>query len=454
MMHTKFTPSPIFLLLITVLTAAMLVPAANAVELVYVGSHGTRIVIDSEDPAFHRVSPQASKVQSVFNVTYLDVENNTNNGFDDTSQGAARRDMAEVALEYVVSVLNVTGECDVVFEESQTGGNGALAEAGTYFATGPAGFTNGEAFKRLVGGGDTYPALEEIYATVDFGYNWNASEADPAGNEYDLLSVLIHEISHGLGFTSLAGQNGASDIATGVYTYWDSFLETGNGTALFVESGGIPTYMGTGTSLVGADGGVVFTGTQAVLNFGGDAPIYAPGSWNDGSSISHWNSGIDGGAIMEPSTGTGDMLRVYAPVEIGALIDIGYANAATLDVEGEGEGEGEDYSGFITASTNFPIVGESFALTAPEGSNYNWSHEGDPIGGDSATLSIGELAPDSDGTYWVTFEPEGGGKAPVTLYYVLTLFPEGSSVPAVSLVGLGLLAGIGLAGGMFRNRKK
>ena len=53
-------------------------------------------------------------------------------------------------------------------------------------------------------------------------------------------------------------------------------------------------------------------------------PIYTPTHFQSGSSLSHWANGISGGALMEPTLGLGQVKRAYAPVDKGALMDIGW----------------------------------------------------------------------------------------------------------------------------------
>lgn len=306
--------------------------AALAETRVFLDSSGRKFTIDTENPpAWLRLTAPPTKqlkaTTITFNVTYMDIVSNTDVGFDHPSLGAARQATVDLALEYIDSVLNATGSCDIVFEESETGGDGYLAAGGTFFPL-MAGFTNGDAFDHITTGVDPSGGSPDIFVTVDFGWNWNTGTSTPSFGQFDLLSVLIHEITHGLGIISLSASDGSSEIggATDVFSFWDSFLETGNGQDLWNDS--TAAFMGTSPDLTGNDGGVVSVGADATTEYGSNPPIYAPAIFNSGSSLGHFDSSIIGGAVMEPSTAAVETHREYALVEIGALRDIGYTSAA------------------------------------------------------------------------------------------------------------------------------
>ena len=50
-----------------------------------------------------------------------------------------------------------------------------------------------------------------------------------------------------------------------------------------------------------------------------------------GSSISHWQLGIPGGAVMFPSFANGTENRTFAAWEVAALQDLGYSVTAVGD---------------------------------------------------------------------------------------------------------------------------
>jgi len=316
-------------ILASVLGLLLIAQTALAETRVFLDSSGNKFVVDTTAPpawASVTVPPtkQLTQTSILFNVTYQD--QGTGSGFYDPVLGQARRDTVDLALEYIDSILNEDGRCDIVFRTSLNDGTGGpLATAGTLFATTP-GFTNGDAFEHITTGVDPTPSTPDIFVTVDFGYEWNTGTSPPSPFEFDLLSVLIHELTHGLGFLSLSTSTGTSEIASGVFSFWDRRLETGNGRDLWDD--GTATFQGIPTDLTGNDNGVVFVGTYATANYGSYPPVYAPPTFSSGSSLSHWDPSVPGRAVMEPSTPSGVTFREYLTVEIGALRDIGYTDAA------------------------------------------------------------------------------------------------------------------------------
>ncbi|HPO16226.1 MAG TPA: hypothetical protein PLI09_22515, partial [Candidatus Hydrogenedentes bacterium] len=270
-----------------------------------------------------------------FNLYYLDLQNNTNVGFDnDASTGPKAQARFKETLQYVASVINETGTLDVVVNESQTDGSGFLAAAGTYFSNTP-GFQMGSTMSRLKNDIKPFNGYEEVYLTVDFGWNWYLDKGTPGFSQPDFLTVLLHEMTHSLGLISLCSNTGDSVVAPNVYSMWDKEVVRRTGMFnLFV--GTPPEFTGALFDLTGQN--LAFAGSEAFLRYGhGLAPgVYAPSTWQSGSSISHWDTGnIIGGAVMEHLVVTGTTRREWSPVDIGALVDLGYTNIDPMEVEGE-----------------------------------------------------------------------------------------------------------------------
>jgi len=237
-------------------------------------------------------------------------------------QGTERMDRVEDTLLYLMDVLNESGEFDLMLGASESDGTGALAQGGTLWGS-PAG--NGAVFRRLTEGVKPLDAYAEMVLVFDWGWNWNTSTAPPAEDEVDLRSVLLHEMTHGLGFSTNVGANGASVQGAGIYTNLDLLLEAGTPSAFLIDSG---AFVGSAAALTG--GAVVFGGPAATTAFGGTLPpVYSPSPFLSGSSLQHWAQGaVPGGAVMEPAYLPGVMKRAYSGVDLGALADLGYTGAA------------------------------------------------------------------------------------------------------------------------------
>jgi hypothetical protein len=306
------------------LLASLLVsPAATAQEdtLISYGPHAGVEYFDAKSVLPWDISsPDKALVAHgiTFNITYEDVAT----GFNDPASGAQRRARLEDALTYCASVINETGTLDVVVQASQFDGSGFLAVGSTFFS-GAAILQNGSAFSRLSTGVKPFEGTPEIRIQVDFGHTYNIGTGNPTPQQVDLLSVLIHEVTHALGFISTITSNGTSQI--GIFTVLDGLAQR-TLTGVQLVSGNPPAFAANVSDLTSNN--ISFDGAEATAAFGSVPPLYAPPNFATGSSISHFDNNIPGGAIMEPFFGGGEVKRQYAPVEVGALIDLGYSNAS------------------------------------------------------------------------------------------------------------------------------
>ncbi|MGI9125005.1 MAG: hypothetical protein ACR2JM_09695, partial [Mycobacterium sp.] len=86
------------------------------------------------------------------------------------------------------------------------------------------------------------------------------------------------------------------------------------------------------TNLTGGNGGLYFSGPNAVAAYGGPVPLYTPNPWNPGSSVSHLDDNTFTGTktqMMNAITDTGLGIRTLSKVELGVLKDIGYTVVTT-----------------------------------------------------------------------------------------------------------------------------
>ena len=289
--------------------------SALAQEFIYFEPHtGYKEVVDakapggfakSTEPPHDVVTGTQKGTALTFNVTYADVTANNNIGFDHPSAGATRRATATTMLSYVIDVLNEDSgaSVDVEFETSQTGGNGFLAVAGTLYSTATQ-YSNGLAFEHITTGIDPSGSFADIFVTVDFGYTWNSDTGFPSGSEFDLFTVLLHEITHGMGFSSLSSSMGNSDISggnPGAFSNLDHGLTRITGDDLWNF---FSWFVGTTADLKSNDVG--FSGANVEAANGGSIPkIYAPNPFENGSSLSHWDLATFPNEIMKPAIANG-----------------------------------------------------------------------------------------------------------------------------------------------------
>jgi cysteine-rich repeat protein len=262
-------------------------------------------------------------IGGTFMVTYDDLSAATGVGFDDPISGAARRETLGAVLLYLTSVLDVPGTADLVVRASQTDGGGPLAAAGPFLFP-VTGFQGGLVFEHLTAGVDPLPNEFDGALTVDFGYRWSTDTTGPSPVEFDLYSVLLHEVTHALGFVSVVGPDGASALGNeqdlGLFSLFDAFLIRGSTEqSLYLAGGEINASAEDVTS-----GDVLFAGSRADAAFGSFPPLFAPDPFLEGSSIGHWSFAASADAVMLPAVARGERRREYEAWELQTLSDLGY----------------------------------------------------------------------------------------------------------------------------------
>ncbi len=157
--------------------------------------------------------------------------------------------------------------------------------------------------------------------------NWYfGTDGSPAWNEYDFVSVVLHEIGHGLGF---AGSMAVDDeTGQGYFGYisapfaYDIYAENGTNDNL------ISTYS-SGSVQLGSQltsGDIYYDGPSVRSVNGSPAELYAPATWAQGSSYSHWNTTFDGTehALMTHSISNGEAIHDPGLLTMALLKDIGW----------------------------------------------------------------------------------------------------------------------------------
>lgn len=335
MPFSKYSPIPAAFGLALVFGTLGLVSGASETDYAYIDAGGHYIAVDPDDPGNPFRLPKDSPTSHIkgagitFHVTYRDVVNDTGAGFDDPVVGGARRSVVDRVLLYIDSVLDETGAVDIVFEESVNDPeSGLLAFAGPLFSTQPQ-FTNGLPFERITTGVDgNGPGMAEMSAQVNFANPWSTGTGNPPPGQFDMFSVLLHEITHGLGLLSFVNDALGTPSNPNVFSVWDNLLVRvvgGDAFPLFTTVFGLPEYVGFSNDLTSSQ--VVFLGAAAGRVFGGPPPVHAPLEFRPGSSLSHFNQSISGNVVMKPNIPPGTAIRQYADFELGALADLGYSLA-------------------------------------------------------------------------------------------------------------------------------
>lgn len=163
----------------------------------------------------------------------------------------------------------------------------------------------------------------EIIIQVNSSANWNQRGDDkPRTSEYDLESVILHEVAHGLGFLS-------TDVYDKFFGYgsidqptpFDAYIQTPDGRRL----ADIPTpSLELGKTLTSP---LYWIGENAKrINGGEKIKMYTPATYEAGSSVSHLDeatyskSGIN--SVMTPNLDAGEVFHQPGPLLLAMMEDM------------------------------------------------------------------------------------------------------------------------------------
>ena len=182
-------------------------------------------------------------------------------------------------------------------------------------------------------GSDLSPGNPHITANFNSNFaNWYlGTDGLTPPDRFDLMSVVLHELGHGLGFVGSMNMsnNGAGSwgLGTGFPIIYDRFTENLQGqqlldTALFPNpSAALAGQLQSNQLLFDGPHTRARNGTSPVR-------IYAPITWQQGSSFSHLNevtfpSG-NANSLMTPQIGMGEAIHAPGPIGLGVLHDLGW----------------------------------------------------------------------------------------------------------------------------------
>ena len=167
-----------------------------------------------------------------------------------------------------------------------------------------------------------------------FGSWYFGTDGNPLAGQYDFVTVVLHELGHGLGFAgsmSKSGTLGFWGYGAPVYpTAYDRFAVNGWGQRLLDTTLFPNPSNALGTQLVSDN--IFFDGSHAMAAGGGvPAKLYAPATWSTGSSYSHLDEdtyGVgDPNSLMTPVLNAAEVIHDPGPITRGIFQDIGW----TLD---------------------------------------------------------------------------------------------------------------------------
>ncbi|MGA1978026.1 MAG: T9SS type A sorting domain-containing protein [Bacteroidales bacterium] len=245
--------------------------------------------------------------------------------------------------------------------------------------------------------GKSYTTLSEggdILLYVNSTVNWYlGTDGKTLSFQYDLATVAMHEIIHGLGFFSsmdVSGSTGSYGISN-VPVAFDTFIENLAGkkltdTLLFANpSAALKAALTSGQ--------VYFDGPLLKNYSGGRAKLYAPTTYDSGSSISHLDENAYSNtvnALMTPAIDMGEAIHNPGQFTMSMLADMGWVNTRITHNQPK---DTEDSLSMITLSASV----SSDTIYNHNSVTLIWSYNGF-----SNTDSTVMTSPQSDNNYIAT----------------------------------------------------
>jgi len=243
---------------------------------------------------------------------------------------------AEAAFDYAVDVWAsvLSSNVPIVIDANWTSiGGGVLGFAGatTYrrnFTGAPmSGTWYPIALANKLHGSDLEPSQTDVECTFSSDFSWYfGTDGNCPGGQYDFVTVVLHELCHGLGCIGSADVNGAlgSIGFSGDAVIYDEFTEDNAGTDLTSMPNNSATL---GTALTSNN--VYWNGALGLDGNSGVRPrLYAPGSWDGGSSYSHLNDATypagNVNSLMTPFLGSAEAIHDPGPIMAGMFEDMGW----------------------------------------------------------------------------------------------------------------------------------
>ena len=243
---------------------------------------------------------------------------------------------AQAAFQYAVNIWAGQISSDVTIEVEAT-----WASLGTNILGSASPSTVHRNFTGAPSAGVYYPAAlanqlssndldaSAVDITCNFGsdVNWYFGlDGNVPPGTYDFVTVVLHELCHGLGFigsANVAGNTGFIGQSGSPFVY-DTFINDNN-------SGGSILDINSATNALAdalTGGGLVWAGASGLAATVSPPGIYAPGNWEPGASFSHLREDMyltgNINALMTPNLNTGEAIHNPGPIVMGMFSDIGW----------------------------------------------------------------------------------------------------------------------------------
>ena len=170
---------------------------------------------------------------------------------------------------------------------------------------------------------DLDPRQKEIFLSVNSTPLWyTGTDGKPTPRSYDLVSVVLHEIAHGLGFLSNAEYD--RFFGTGYMfqpTPFDAYVQLPDGRT-FTDFCSRSSDLGKAML-----GPLFWSGESGIAANNGVKPkLYTPSPYQEGSSVTHLDEETFANSLnnsaMTPNLEPGEVFRTPGPIALGMISDM------------------------------------------------------------------------------------------------------------------------------------
>lgn len=180
---------------------------------------------------------------------------------------------------------------------------------------------------------EAYPDIVANFNSAQKNWYFGLDGRPPAG-KYDFVTVVLHEIGHGLGMVGTmklqgTGQWGTSfsDNSPAIYDAW-----VVNGAGKGLVSSFKNRTADLGKELV--SNSLFWNGPGGIAGGDGKKPkLYAPKTWEQGSSVFHLDEATypagNANSLMTPVAGSAEAIHNPGPIVLGMLADMGWTTNST-----------------------------------------------------------------------------------------------------------------------------
>lgn len=216
----------------------------------------------------------------------------------------------------------------------QIGNNPAVVDS-TWYTLAQLSALTGQAIREQIEGVE-YDI--DMNVQCDFDDWYFGTDANVPEKKSDFVTVVLHEIGHGLGFLgSMDADNDTDTAEWGIGNegvdplIYDRFTVDGNFNKLIASSSYQNPSSELYSALIGERGGIFFDGADANKTLAGQeadrAKLYSPNPFNEGSSYSHFDQATfrqSINALMLPFIDRTFAVHTPGPLFCGVLSDMGW----------------------------------------------------------------------------------------------------------------------------------